>query len=229
MPRELFELELDELSLVDRPCNQEAKVSLFKRENPQEDNMEQLQEQINALKADLAKRDETITAQTAEVERLTKALKDAEFDVTPDAITKRATVEEIEIEGVKVNKADIPAPVLKALETAAIEKADVALTKRAETELPNFKVDVAKSLLKAVGEDAEALKALKSADKLFAKMQEEVGETKTDADMADAEAKLEKMAKNYAATNNVSYFKAYDLVTKSAEGLELVKQIYKKD
>ena len=39
MPNLLKQLELDELSLVDRPANAQAMVSLFKRDNSQEEEM----------------------------------------------------------------------------------------------------------------------------------------------------------------------------------------------
>ena len=41
MPNLLKQLELDELSLVDRPANAQAMVSLFKRDDSNGDNMEQ--------------------------------------------------------------------------------------------------------------------------------------------------------------------------------------------
>ena len=40
MPNLLKQLELDELSLVDRPANAQAMVSLFKRDNSEEETME---------------------------------------------------------------------------------------------------------------------------------------------------------------------------------------------
>jgi hypothetical protein len=41
MPNLLKQLELEELSLVDRPANASAKVALYKRDNSQEDTMEE--------------------------------------------------------------------------------------------------------------------------------------------------------------------------------------------
>lgn len=243
MAQELFELELEELSLVDRPANAEAKVSLFKRDNSQEEEpmseetQEQevdkvdataLQEEIETLKAAKAELETAAVAQTAEVERLTKALQDAEFEVTSEAITKKAPVEEIEIEGVKINKADIPAVVLKALETAAIEKADVALTKRAETELPNFKLAVAKTLLKNLGDDSETIGVLKAADKLFAQLQTEQGEAKS-VDMSDPTDKLNALAKAYKTEHSVTFEKAYAAVINTDAGKALYKEMQKKD
>src|SRR6056297_3961219 len=140
------------------------------------------EEAMKAYENDMKKADEVETLK-AENERLRKALIENEFVIKTDAIEKKAPVEFIEYGGEKINKADVPAPILKALEEAEIEKADATLTKRAEAELPHFKVDVAKKLLTAVEkmDDAEALfEALMAADKAFEDKMQELG--KSDAD-----------------------------------------------
>jgi len=54
VPNLLKQLELDELSLVDRPANAQAMVSLFKRDDSNGDNMEQEVEKMSDdLKAKL--------------------------------------------------------------------------------------------------------------------------------------------------------------------------------
>ena len=50
MPNLLKQLELEELSLVDRPANASAKVALYKRDNSQEDTME---EQVEKMSEDM--------------------------------------------------------------------------------------------------------------------------------------------------------------------------------
>ena len=66
---------------------------------------------------------------TQENERLRKGLIEEGYVIKAEAIEKKAPEEFVEYEGEQINKADIPAPILKALEAAEIEKADMALTK----------------------------------------------------------------------------------------------------
>lgn len=151
MPNLLKNLQLEELSLVDRPANAQAMVSLFKRDNSEgfekmDDEMEAKvkaymedkacgrEEAMKALGYDMpkptkkAKADPTealkadIEALTAENERLRKSLEDAGYVVSADVIEKKAPVEMIEVGGVSIAKSDIPAPVLKALEDAEVSK-----------------------------------------------------------------------------------------------------------
>ena len=192
MPNLLKNLHLEELSLVDRPANAQAMVSLFKRDNSDEDitkmtdemeakvkaYMEEKacgkEEAMKALGYDMEKAAEEVTEEVvadevdkadeataeeinldtlkadiealkAENEVLRKGLIDNGFVIKADAIEKKAEVEMIEVEGEMVVKSDIPAPVLKALEAAAIEKADIELTKRAGEALPHFDIEAAKA------------------------------------------------------------------------------------
>lgn len=233
MPTLLKNLELDELSLVDRPANQKAMVSLFKRDNSNEEEVnnmtdevekqeeiteaplmekadeaevekqEEINEEVEALKADLEKA-------RSENERLTKALIDNDFVVKAEAIEKKAEVEMLEVEGEMVAKCDIPAPVLKALEAAkaeaeahAIEKADIELTKRAGEALPHFDVNVAKSLVKSFSEDEAIMQALKAADKAFEEAMKEFGKSDVDGEFATAADKLDALVKSYMDENHI--------------------------
>ncbi len=229
MAFELTELELEELSLVDRPANAEAKVSLFKRDNSQEEHMEDKQQEIDTLKGEI----ETLKADAAkgeaERQRLTKALIDNGYTIEADKIEKKAAVEEIEIEGVKVNKAELPEVVVKALEAAQVEKAEAALVAKAQAELPNFSLIVAKAVVKALGDNAEVMQALKAADKVFAQKTEEIGTKSADTDMLSAGEKLEKMAKDKAKADKTTYEVAYAAIVKTVEGKALIQEIYKKD
>ena len=135
----------------------------------------------------------------------------------------------IEVEGVSVAKSDIPAPVLKALEAAQVEKRQAELRKSAEAELPHFDVEVAMSLLDVVKGDEKVLEALKGADAAFAAAMDEVGEKAVEADMLDPQAKLDKMVEEHAAAHGVNKYAAFDAVAKTAEGKALIAKTYEKD
>lgn len=232
MPNLLKKLELEELSLVDRPANAQAMVSLFKRDTTEE--VEMIEETLKQEDFDLLKSEKE--ALVKENERLRKSLIENGYVIKADAIEKKAEVEMVEVEGEMVAKADIPAPVLKALEVAkaeaeahAIEKADIELTKRAEETLPHFDLNVAKSLLKK-GLEEEILEALKAADKLFASTMEEVGKSDVDGEFTSASDKLESLVTAYMADNQMKkseYAKAYAAVAKTDEGKALIAKSYK--
>jgi len=246
---ELEDIELREVSAVDTPANQHAAVVLFKRSgytanvNPLDGEetakgdgsvtVEELTKQLEALQAqvtDLTKRAED--AETAAA-TLSKSAEDAGLDVQDGKIVKRAEPEYVEIEGERVEKALVPAPILKAIEKQAAEIAkmqakalEVDLAKRGATELPNLAgTDIAKGrLLAAVGEDADMLKALKAADAAMATQYTEKGHSHIE-DEASAAYKLEQLAKAYEAAHNVTYHTAYAEVTKSGTGADLLVQM----
>lgn len=247
MPNLLKQLELDELSLVDRPANAQAMVSLFKRDNSQEE-VNKMNEELEAVEAEAVETTEeeitevdTLKADVErlkeENERLRKGLIDNGFVIKAEAIEKKAEVEMIEVSGEMVVKSDIPAPVLKALEdakvaaeAAAIEKADVELTKRAEAELPHFAVDVAKALVEKFAENEDVMIALKAADKTFEASMAEFGKADVDGEFASTQDKIDALVKNYMAENNLKksdYAKAYSAVAKTEEGKALINKSYK--
>jgi len=255
LPNLLKQLQLEELSLVDRPANPLAMAPLFKRDTSEGDTMTETTEKMSddmkaklkpymdkgmseaeAMKAyemDMKKADDEsadeIATLKAENERLRKALIENEFVIKADTIEKKAAEEFIE----QINKADVPAPILKALEEAEIEKADAALTKRAEAELPHFKVDVAKKLLVAVEKMDEVdmlMEALQAADKAFADKMEEFGKSDVDGEFATANDKMESLVKAHMEANNLKksdYAQAYAAVAKTDEGREVLKAIRK--
>jgi len=271
----LKQLELDELSLVDRPANAQAKVALLKRDSnedtmdkaykmteEQEKNLENLPPAVRAkirenmdkgmsymeakkmAEEDMKKADE-IDPVVAEVddqdimqaaidtlkldnERLRKGLIDNGFVIKADAIEKKLAPEMIEVEGVAVAKSEIPEVVLKALEAAEIEKRQVELRKRAEAELPHFDAEVAMSLLEKFDDD-KVVEALKGADAALGASMDEVGEKAVDADMADPQAKLDKMVEEHATAHGVNKYAAFDAVAKTAEGRALIAKTYEKD
>ena len=261
----LKQLELEELSLVDRPANAKAMVSLFKRDNSEEeqmtDNVEKMSDDLKAklkpymdkgmteeeaMKAydeDMKKSDE-VAAEIDEMdllkaendalkiqnEDLRKALIDNGFVIKADSIEKKVEPEYIEYEGEQINKADVPAVILKALEEAELAKADAELTKRATEALPHFAEDVAKSLVGEFGEVEAVMEALKAADATFAESMEEVGKSDADGEFATAADKMESLVKSYMDENKMKkgdYAKAYAAVAKTDEGKALINKSYK--
>ena len=263
MPNLLKQLELDELSLVDRPANAQAMVSLFKRDDSNGDNMEQEVEKMSDdLKAKLKpymdkgmNEEEAMKAYEAEMKKseeveideldivkaendalkiqnedLRKALIENGFVIKADSIEKKAEPEYIEYEGEQINKADVPAVILKALEEAELAKADAELTKRATEALPHFAEDVAKSLVAEFGEVEAVMESLKAADATFAESMEEVGKSDADGEFATAADKMESLVKTYMEENKMKkgeYAKAYAAVAKTDEGKALINKSYK--
>jgi len=263
VPNLLKQLELDELSLVDRPANAQAMVSLFKRDDSNGDNMEQEVEKMSDdLKAKLKpymekgmNEEEAMKAYEAEMKKseeveideldivkaendtlkiqnedLRKALIENGFVIKADSIEKKAEPEYIEYEGEQINKADVPAVILKALEEAELAKADAELTKRATDALPHFAEDVAKSLVAEFGEVEAVMEALKAADATFAESMEEVGKSDADGEFATAADKMESLVKTYMEENKMKkgeYAKAYAAVAKTDEGKALINKSYK--
>jgi hypothetical protein len=267
MPNLLKQLELEELSLVDRPANAQAMVSLFKRDNSDEEEMTETLEKMGydedklksymeekgcgraeameALKMDEPEEmekseeveiDETDVAQAeidtlkAENERLRKSLIEAGYVIKAESIEKKAEPEYLEYNGEQVNKADIPAVILKALEEAEVAKADAELTKSATESLPHFDVDVAKSLVAKHADDEAVMNVLKAADSVFAGKMEEVGKSDADGEFASAADALDAMVKSYMDENQMKkseYAKAYAAVAKTEDGKALINKSYK--
>jgi len=255
----LKQLELDELSLVDRPANASAKVALFKRDSEEENmekaykmsdaEMEEMDKMSDDLKAklrgymgkgytfpeakkmmdeDMKKADEEVSLE-AELMELKEENDNLRKQLGEVVEKKEEVVETIEVNGEMVVKADIPEPVLKALEEAKVEKQMIELRKKAEAELPHFDVEVAMSLLDVIKGDAKVLEALKGADAAFAAAMDEVGEKVVEADMSDPQSKLDKMVDAYAEEHKVNKYAAFDAISKTAEGKSLIAKTYEKD
>lgn len=281
MPNLLKNLHLEELSLVDRPANAQAMVSLFKRDNSEEEITKMNEdmeakvkaymddkgcgrgEAMKALGYDMEKADEAVEevaeksdleaveapevdveALKADVDRLTaenqhlrKGLIDNGYVIRADSIEKKAEEEMMDIDGEMVAKSDIPAPVLKALEAAAvakreheIEKADLELTKKAEEVLPHFETGAAKSLLKSFSEDEAIMVMLKAADAAFEASMQEFGKSDVDGEFATSADKLDALVKSYMDENQLKkseFAKAYAAVAKTDEGKALITKSYK--
>ena len=281
MPNLLKNLHLEELSLVDRPANAQAMVSLFKRDNSEEEITKMNEEMeakvkaymddkgcgrgeaMKALGYDMEKADEAVEEVaeksdleaveapevdvealkadfdrlSAENQHLRKGLIDNGYVIRADSIEKKAEEEMMDIDGEMVAKSDIPAPVLKALEAAAvakreheIEKADLELTKKAEEVLPHFETGAAKSLLKSFSEDDGIMETLKAADAAFAASMQEFGKSDVDGEFATSADKLDALVKSYMDENQLKkseFAKAYAAVAKTDEGKALITKSYK--
>ena len=259
MPNLLKNLHLEELSLVDRPANAQAMVSLFKRDNSEEEVTKMTEEMEAKVKAymeekgcgrseamksfgyDEAEKAEETPAEEVEVEETAKAEEvnplEAEVEALKaeiEELNKSASLEKaddmLEVSGEMVSKSDIPAPVLKALEAAAIEKADIALTKRAEEALPHFDLAVAKSLVEKFSDSEEIMVALKAADSAFEASMQEFGKSDVDGEFASSQDKLDALVKSYMDDNQLKkseYAKAYAQVAKTDEGKSLINKTYK--
>jgi uncharacterized membrane-anchored protein YhcB (DUF1043 family) len=185
---------------------------------------------VEALKAD-------VDRLTAENQHLRKGLIENGYVIRADSIEKKAEEEMMDIDGEMVAKSDIPAPVLKALEAAAvakreseIEKADIELTKKAEEVLPHFEAGAAKSLLKSFSEDEAIMVMLKAADAAFEASMQEFGKSDVDGEFATSADKLDALVKSYMDENQLKkseFAKAYAAVAKTDEGKALITKSYK--
>ena len=266
MPKLLKQLELEELSLVDRPANAQAMVSLFKRDNSNGEDMDyevekmdpKLKEKLKPYmdkgmsedeakkaydmdqkkrhKDEMKKSDEELGLELeiehlkSENEMLKSALIKNDFVIKADTVEKKVEPVYVEYAGEKINKADIPAPILKALEEAEAEKADAALTKKAEEALPNFDVEVAKSLVAAFEDNTSVMEALKGADAVYKGSMEEIGKSDAEGSLSSADDKMEALVKAYMDENKMNkseYAVAYTEVAKTDEGRALINKSYK--
>lgn len=195
-------------------------------------------EDADALEAQIADLNKSLETANARIEGLIAAVEKAGFKVDGDKVEKveKSADEYIEIDGEKVLKSAVPAPLLKRLETQSSEIAELTkraeqedLRKRAKAEIPNLSgTDDAKgALLKAVDgiQDESIRKAvtasLKAADAVMSKHFVEVGNSAAD-DESSATFRLNKMAEDYAQKHNVSRETAFAEVTKSADGKKLL-------
>lgn len=231
-------LKLEELSLVDNPANPLAMAPLYKRHDPEGDNMADKQEDVQKKEKSpmddnkIAEALEKLGRLEKENQLLRKALIENGFVIREETVEKKAEPEYIEIEGEKINKSDVPAAILKKMEADAKEKHELELVKKAKEVLPNVKEDHAKALVEKFEQDEEMVEFLRSVDALFAANMEEVGKKEVDADMTDPDEKLDVLVKQYMEDNKMAkkdYAKAYAAVAKTGEGKSLIAKSYKGD
>ena len=233
MTTELYNLELDEVSLVMAGDDPLAKVAIIKcrdSEKEEESLMENSKEEMTKeLEDKIAELEASVETLKADNETLRGVVIKEGYRITAEGIEKKAPEEMIEVEGEQVAKSSIPAPVLKALEAAEVAKKDAVLVQKAKETLPNFDEAVAKSFM-GMDLSEDQLAALKAADALFGKMTEEVGETKTESSMKSAQEKLDEMVAAVATEKNLNQYAAYAEVAKTKEGKALINEAsYKKE
>lgn len=185
---------------------------------------------LETQNAELTKTNAKLADDLAKAKQDEKAAKD-EAESMKKAIEVAKTDETLEYEGTTIRKSDSPGnfAVIKSL----VEKNELAeFTKTAEglyKALPGEAIEKAKALRdmkKALPE--ASFKAAEAMLKAGAAAQAELMKATGSGGPAggvsgDAEAKLDALAKTYAATNKMSFSKAYDAVLETDEGRELYK------
>jgi hypothetical protein len=197
----------------------------------------ELEKQVAALQTqvtDLTKRADDAEAREA---ALVKSAEDAGLSVEKSedgaySMTKAADAEYIDMDGEKVLKSAVPAPLLKRLEAQETEIAkmkarehEVNLAKRGAAELPNLAgSDLAKGkLLALASDDAEVMKSLKAADAAMAQTFIEKGSNPLN-DESSATFQLHKRASDIAKAKGTTFEVAYSEVIQTAEGAALVER-----
>jgi hypothetical protein len=197
----------------------------------------ELEKQVAALStqvADLTKRADDAEAREA---ALTKAATDAGLTVEKAddgtyTVTKAADPEYIEMDGEKVLKSAVPAPLLKRLEAQEAEIAkmqarehEANLAKRGAAELPNLAgSDLSKGkLLALASDDEDVMKSLKAADAAMAAAFIEKGVNPLQ-DESSATFQLHKRASDIAKAKGTSFEIAYSELVQTAEGASLVER-----
>lgn len=223
MAKNIIELKLNELSLVDRPANPEAFAPIFKADSQKGDS--KMSEETKILEAEKAELEKSLEDLKLENERLRKGLIDNGYTIKADTIEKKQEVEYIEVEGQKLVKSDIPAVILETLEKAEAEKVEAEITKNASEKLPNWDIEVAKSLFK-FDLSEEVLEALVAADKLFEAAFQEAGQTTKNLDMGEPKTALEKALEDTRKEHKVSKAEAFAILSKTPDGADLINKAY---
>ena len=251
MPNLLKNLHLEELSLVDRPANAQAMVSLFKRDNSDEEITkmnEEMEAKVKAYMEDKAcGKEEAMKALGYDMEKAEEAVAE-EAEVAVEA----PEAELIDIEALKADVARYAAENEK-LRKGLIEAGYVitaeAIEKKAEVEMMDIEgemvaksdipapvlkaleaADVAKSLVAKFYEDEAIMAALKAADAAFEAAMQEFGKSDVDGEFATSADKLDALVKSYMDDNQLKksdYAKAYAAVAKTDEGKTLINKSYK--
>lgn len=220
-------VKLSEVSFVGDPANTESTVALFKGKY-------RMEEENNPQ--DLEKTMEEMAEKMAEMEMSAKAMEDmikeCGMQIVDGKLVKMEDEEEyMEVDGEKIAKSSIPSPLLKALEAkdeelrkAREEKETADLHARVEATLAHLPgtVETRAKLLKSADADAELLAILQAADEVFSKSFKEEGRSASESDMSSPEDKLDELVKSYMDNKKVSFYKAYEAVTKTPEGRSLL-------
>lgn len=249
----LTDMEIDEISLVDKGANPDAHITFFKRkgdtqmdENDIEKRLAEL-EQENAFYKGMANLSD---AEKAYMDKMDDDAKKAFMSMTSDERAKtmkkgdmkkmdNATIEKQlqDIEKRLAEKDDV----IKSLQEGndalseqvtkmAEENETLKLQKRAETEFAGLSgtVEQKAKLLKALEgiEDEDVRKMAFENVKAKASANEALMTEvgKSGSDESDASTKLQKMAEKYAQEKNITVQKAYSEVITTPEGTKLYKE-----
>lgn len=158
-------------------------------------------------------------------EKLTKMILDEGYKITAEGLVKEAAPEMIEVEGVLIDKATLPEPVVKALQ----DKAEQELKASATAMFPNLREEVSTKLYAAFAKDEDMVKTLASLNTAVGSMLAESGDTTPGAESLTAQEKLDKMVAERIAATNENKYTAYAKVAETKEGKALISELYEKE
>ena len=162
---------------------------------------------------------------TTDNETLRKQVLDAGFAITKEGLVKNAEPEMLEVEGVLVDKATLPAVVVKALEAKAADELKAAAT----AQFPNLREEVATKLYGAFKNDAEVMNAVASLNTAVGGLMEEAGDKTPAVEMSTSKDKLNKLVAQTMEEKGVNQFTAFAMVAKTADGAKLIQETYKEE
>ena len=160
MPNLLKKLQLTELSLVDRPANAQAMVSLFKRDTSEEELTKMTDEMEAKVKAYMddkgCGRGEAMKAFDMDMEKSEEVAEEAEVDKAAEEVAEEVSPLEAEVAALKVENETLRKGLIEA---GYVIKAD-AIEKKAEVEM----MEVEGEMVVKSDIPAPVLKALEAAD-----------------------------------------------------------------
>ena len=178
-------------------------------------------EQFEQLAGELETAKESMTNLATENEKLRGYLISEGYSISAEGVTKAPAPDMIEIEGELIDKAALPASVVKALEAKAASEFKAEAT----AAFPNMKADVAVALYGAVGKDETVMAQLTAFDKMLETKMTETGAAEPDADMTTSKDKFDKMVAEHKAANpGLTREQAFAAVYNTAEGKALFTQ-----
>lgn len=252
VPTLLRDLVLKEISLVDRPANEGARITIFKRDASSDSNgvdpagrkagiqkkgeempddnkkVTDLEEEVKSLKAKLAEYQKRAEDAEAKVTEVTKAKDAAANDevvkIDDKTEVRKSVVGDATFAVIKAQQAQI------AHERSARELVEVA--KRAETEFGNFPGEAiakAKALVSLAALPEEPRKTLeemlKAGNAALGKSFTSIGSSGHSPSFGgSADEQLDNLAKAKAKEENIDFHKAYDAVLASPEGKRLYNE-----
>ena len=178
---------------------------------------------VTKLSADLLEASSKVEKLTADNETLRKQVLDAGFKITAEGLVKKEAGEMLMVGEELIDASTLPQSVVAALK----EKADAELTAAATEKYQNLRPEVAKKLYVAFKDDAEMSEALSGFNSKMGSYLEEHGNSDPAVETLSAQEKLDKAVAEEKAKSGVTYEKAYHKVAMSAEGQQLIKEIYK--